>query len=351
MNTLKKLAVGAAIASVLVGGAGVASAQSGGPGGRPGGQPDQRMRGMVVGVLKQVDGQALMISTAGIGGMQAFMPNPGADNRAFPNPIPGSGNQPGAPGQAKKTPAPVATPNAPPQQRPPIAPPQREVRVTTNVSTTYLIPGKTAATLADLKAGDRVAVLLSAESDQNALIAKSVAVMPAPAAVQLGGKVSGVSASGFTLSGPRNAPQQQIKIVAGTRFVSAGDPAATISSLQNDDQVMVIAKPMGEQVFEAQLILSKADKRDAGFSGLVVNVSGSTFTLWQMNGSALTVDASKAIFQQGNDLSGSISDIQVGMMVRVIGARDGDKVNAQIVQPGPAVAGKGAAPGVMRMRK
>lgn len=389
MNSKMKIAVGAAIATLMLGGVGVAYAQTGGPGKDPvtpqaapeiQNGPTELERGrMVNGLVKQIDGTTLVLTMPGMTPPQANGPKfdralPGQPNGQnnqnpngrgdFKNQPPQGQPQPGAPGQGRKGQPPQAQPNQPqPEQVQPAQPQlaQREVRVQTDANTKFYVPGKPAPTLADVKVGDRVAILLVAPSKPAEkadtgtvvapnLLARAVAVIPLPQSVQVMGKTANVTATGFSLNGPNGAELSQISIVPATKFVMAGDPAATISSLKNNDQVQVFGRPTGDKTVEAALIIDQPLTRTANFAGMVASINGNTLILWQLNGQQLTVNAANAIFLKGMDITGTIADVRVGMPIRVIGAKTGDTVAAQVITNGPNM-GNGAGnmkPGMRR---
>jgi hypothetical protein len=374
MNSKMKIAVGAAIAALMLGGVGVAYAQTGGPGKDPvtpqvapetENAPDNfRRGGMLNGVVKQIDGTTLVLTLPGMTPPQGEGPKfdralpgqPNGRNEQKPN---GRGDFKNQPQQGRKGQPPQAQPNQPrPEQAQPAQPQiaQREVRVQTDANTKFYVPGKPAPTLADVKAGDRVAILLVAPSKPAekadtgkavapALLAKAVAVIPLPQSVQVMGKAANVAAAGFSLTGPKGAELGQVSIVPATKFVMAGDPAATISSLKNNDQVEVIGRPTGDKTVEAALIIDQPLSRTANFAGMVASVNGNTLILWQLNGQQLTVNAANAIFLKGMDITGTIADVRVGMPIRVIGAKTGDTVVAQVITTMPNMGG---APGNMK---
>ncbi|MEO6062250.1 MAG: hypothetical protein ABIQ99_09950 [Thermoflexales bacterium] len=362
-----KIAVGAAIATLMLGGVGVAYAQTGGPGKDPvtpqGASELQNAPanfgrgGMLNGLVKQIDGTTLVLTMPGMTPPQGVGPKfdralpgqPNGRNDQKPN---GQGNfknqppqgqpQQGAPGQGRK-----GQPQ-PEQAQPQLA--QREVRVQTDASTKFYVPGKPAPTLADVKVGDRVAILLVAPSKPAekadtgnvvapTFLARAVAVIPLPQSVQLMGKAANVTAANFSLTGPNGFELGQVSIVPATKFVMAGDPAATISSLKNNDQVQVIGRPTGDKMVEAALIIDQPLTRTANFAGMVASVNGNTIILWQLNGQQLTVNAANAIFLKGMDITGTIADVRVGMPIRVIGAKTGDTVVAQVITGMPNMGG------------
>lgn len=387
MNSKMKIAVGAAIATLMLGGVGVAYAQTGGPGKDPvtpqaapeiQNGPTELERGrMVNGLVKQIDGTTLVLTMPGMTPPQANGPKfdralPGQPNGQnnqkpngrgdFKNQPPQGQPQPGAPGQGRKGQPPQAQPNQPqPEKAQPAQPAQpqlaqREVRVQTDANTKFYVPGKPAPTLADVKVGDRVAILLVAPSKPAEkadtgtvvapnLLARAVAVIPLPQSVQVMGKTANVTATGFSLNGPNGAELSQISIVPATKFVMAGDPAATISSLKNNDQVQVFGRPTGDKTVEAALIIDQPLTRTANFAGMVASISGNTIVLWQLNGQQLTVNAANAIFLKGMDITGTIADVRVGMPIRVIGAKTGDTVVAQVITATPNMGG---GPGNMK---
>ena len=389
MNSKMKIAVGAAIATLMLGGVGVAYAQTGGPGKDPvtpqvapevqNGPTNLGRGGMLNGLVKQIDNTTLVLTMPGMTPPQANGPKldralPGQPNGRndqkpngrgdFKNLPPQGQPQQGAPGQGRKGQPPQAQPNQPqPEQAQPAQPQlaQREVRVQTDANTQFYVPGKPAPTLTDVKVGDRVAILLvapskpaeKADTDKRVapnLLAKAVAVMPLPQSVQLMGKAANVTAASFALTGPNGAELGQISIVAATKFVMAGDPSATISSLKNNDQVQVIGRPTGDKTVEAALIIDQPLTRTANFAGMVASINGNTIILWQLNGQQLTVNAANAIFLRGMDINGSIADVRAGMPIRVIGAKTGDTVAAQVITNMPNMGGgqNNTKPGMRR---
>ncbi len=379
MNSKMKIAVGAAIAILMLGGVGVAYAQTGGPGEDPvtpqvapeiqNGPANFGRGGMVNGLVKQIDGTTLVLTMPGMTPPQGEGPKfdralpgqPNGQNNPKPNGRGDFKNQPpqgqpqqGGPGQGRKGQPQQAQPEQAQPVRPQLA--QREVRVQTDANTTFYVPGKTAPTLADVKVGDRVAILLVAPSKPAEkadtgnvvapnLLAKAVAVIPLPQSVQLMGKAANVTPANFSLMGPNGFELGTVSIVPATKFVMAGDPAATISSLKNNDQVQVIGRPTGDKTVEAALIIDQPLTRTANFAGMVASVNGNTIILWQLNGQQLTVNAANAIFLKGMDINGTIADVRVGMPIRVIGAKTGDTVAAQVIT---AMPNMGGGPGNMK---
>ena len=369
MNSKMKIAVGAAIAALMLGGVGVTYAQTGGPGKDPvapqlapeirNGPTNLGRAGMLNGVVKQVDGTTLVLTLPGMTPPQGEGPKfdralPGQPNGRNDQKQNGRGDFKNQPQQGRKG----QPQQAQPEQAQPVQPQlaQREARVQTDANTKFYVPGKPAPTLADVKVGDRVAILLVAPSKPAEkadtgnvvapnLLAKAVAVIPLPPSVQLMGKAANVTATGFGLTGPNGFELGQVSIVPATKFVMAGDPAATINSLKNNDQVQVIGRPTGDRTVEAALIIDQPLSRTANFAGMVASINGNTLILWQLNGQQLTVNAANAIFLKGMDITGSIADARVGMPIRVIGAKTGDTVTAQVITATPNMGG---GPGNMK---
>lgn len=358
MDAKMKIAVGAAVAALMVGGVGVAVAQTGRPGNGPASaapQVDQppaavwARGGMVGGVVKQIDGTVLVVALPGAGGLQDARRDgtPALPDHAKGRQGPFNGQPgPGAPGRGQRGQPQQAQPDQP---APPIKPitATGDVRVQTDANTAFYAPGVSTATLADVKVGDRVGILITRPVDKTApvtttLLAKAVAVLPQLQSVELMGTANAVSAAGFSLTGPRGANLGQVKVVATTKFVLAGDPSAPISALKDNDPVLVIAKPAGDQTFEASLIIDQPMSRTANFAGFVAAVNGDTLVVWGMGGQSLSVNATNAIFVKGQDVSGTIADVKPGMSVRVIGAGSGATVTAQVITAGPGLgAGMG----------
>lgn len=198
-------------------------------------------------------------------------------------------------------------------------------------STTYLVPGVSNPTLASLKAGDRVAVLFnSAATNNTPRIASAVSVPPLPERAVVAGTVSNVSASGFTLTGPRG--NSSTVNAAGAKVIVPGKTTATLSDVQNGARVAVQGKPAGEASVDATLIVVVPQNRDNVFAGVIAAINGNTITLFTRDGQQLKIDASSAaIFERGENAV-TLADLKAGRAVAVIGVKNSDgNVSAQLV--------------------
>ncbi len=205
--------------------------------------------------------------------------------------------------------------------------------VTTNASTTFYVPGVSSPTIANIKTGDRVSVLLAPKTDASnkaQRIALAVSVLPKPEAVIVGGEVSGVTATSFTLTG-RKGNTGTVN-TSSAKIIVPGKNSANISDIQNGDRVLVQGAPAGDKAVTANLIVVVPDNRDNIFGGVIASITGNTLVVFTRDGQQLKVDAASAvIFERGN-ADAAMSDLKIGRPVGVIGSKNADgSVTAQLV--------------------
>lgn len=197
-------------------------------------------------------------------------------------------------------------------------------------STTYLVPGLSNATLANVKAGDRVAVLFNSIAVSNTTrIASAVSVLPLPESAVVAGTVSNISAGSFTLTGARG--NSGTVHTADAKVIIAGNTSATLSDIQNGARVAVQGRPASEGSMDATLIVIVPQNRDNVFAGIIAAINGNTLTLFTREGQQIKVDASNAvIFERGN-ATATLADLKAGRGVAVIGIKNADgSVTAQL---------------------
>lgn len=296
MNKLVSITIGAAIAAFIVSASPVAAAapaQGGGPPPPPGG-PGQGQRGPVAqrlidrkngprnhlnGMVKAVNGNALVLQA-----------------------------------------------------------PRGEITVQTNSATAFYAPGVASATLGNIKAGDRVAILMAEQSEADrqsrTLTAKAVSVLPLPEKAIVAGEVSDISASGFKLTGPRKN-SGSVTVTAATIIVVTGKRSATLADIQNGDKVAVQGQPTDNQNIAAALIVARPDSRDNVAGGVLASINGSSLLIFTGKGEQLTVDASQALVFERGSTGAKLSDLRVGGPVVVLGIRNSDgSMTAQLIGQG-----------------
>ncbi|MCW1969067.1 MAG: DUF5666 domain-containing protein [Anaerolineae bacterium] len=209
------------------------------------------------------------------------------------------------------------------------------VKIATDASTKFIVTGVASPSLANIKVGDRVTVLLQKPIDRAALKAASVLVMPLPDEAHTGGSVENASASGFTLKTPRSSVK--VNVSASTKVIVVGKLNGSIADIANGDKVNVVGKPSSNNVIDAtQVVKQGADA--VHFGGQIVAINGSVVTLWTPQGDQLSVDVSKAVFVKNR----SAADLKVGQHLAGGGVKNADgSITAQITGGGP-----GGGPGV-----
>lgn len=205
------------------------------------------------------------------------------------------------------------------------------VSITTNSSTTFYAPGVSNATISNVTAGDRVAILIDTDaSSENVRVASAVSVLPQSETALVAGEVSDITASGFTLTG-RRAISGTVN-AGSAKVIVPGKTSATLSDVQNGDRVAVQGAPTGDQSLNATLIVVIPENRDNVFGGVIASVNGNTLVLFTPSGEQLTVDATNAVLFQRGDTAPTLADLKVGRAIGVIGVKNSDgSVSAQLI--------------------
>ncbi len=202
------------------------------------------------------------------------------------------------------------------------------IKVTTDASTKFIVTGIASPSLANVKAGDLVTVLLQKPVDRAALKAASVFVAPLPSEVHVGGKVENASATGFTVKSPRST--NKVNISASTKIIILGKLDGGIADIANGDNVQVVGKPSSTSTVEASQII-KQNKDAAHFGGQIVVINGNIVTIWSPQGDQVNVDVAKANFANNR----TVVDLKVGQHLAGAGVKNADgSITAQIIGGG-----------------
>lgn len=213
-----------------------------------------------------------------------------------------------------------------------------ELIVQTNASTVFYTAAA-GGKLADIKAGDRIAVLVAAPGAgapapgvERSVIAQAVSVLPAPERALMRGEVSNPSATGFALTAPRANRTSTITVGAATKVVIAGKTGATAADIKAGDKVVVHGQPAGNGVINADLIVVRPASRDNVAGGVLASVSGTTLVVFTRDGRQLKVDAASALVYEHGDAAASLADLRVGRPIGVLGVRNADgAMTAQLI--------------------
>ena len=210
--------------------------------------------------------------------------------------------------------------------------------VQTNASTVFYTTAA-GGTLADIKAGDRVAILTAAPAAgapaagaERNVIAQAVSVLPAPERVLMRGEVSNPGASGFTLNVQRAQRTSTITVSATTKIVIAGKTGATMADIKAGDKVVAHGQLAGAGVINADLIVVRPASRDNVAGGVLASVSGKTLVIFTRDGRQLKVDAASALVYKHGATAASLADLHVGRPVGVLGVKNADgTMTAQLI--------------------
>jgi len=211
------------------------------------------------------------------------------------------------------------------------------IKVATDASTQFIVTGVASPSLANVKAGDLVTVLLQKPVDRAALKAASVFVAPLPSEVHVGGKVENASATGFSVKSPRGT--DKVNVSASTKIIILGKLDGSIADIANGDNVQVIGKPSSTSTVEASQII-KQNTDAAYFGGQIVVINGNIVTIWSPQGDQVNVDMAKANFANNR----TVADLKVGQHLAGAGVKNTDgSITAQIIGGGKGIkSGPGA---------
>lgn len=199
------------------------------------------------------------------------------------------------------------------------------IKVATDASTKFIVTDVASPSLADVKAGDMITVLLQKPVDRTALKAASVFVAPLPSEMHVGGKVENASATGFLVKSPRGT--DKVNVSASTKIIILGKLDGSIADIANGDNVQVVGKPNRTNIVEAGQII-KQNKDAAHFGGQIVIINGNIVTIWSPQGDQVNVDMAEANFANNR----TVADLKVGQHLAGAGVKDADgSITAQII--------------------
>ncbi len=213
-----------------------------------------------------------------------------------------------------------------------------ELIVQTNASTVFYT-ASAAGTLADIKVGDRVAILTAAPvagspatGAERTVVAQAVSVMPAPEVALIRGEVSNPGASGFTLTAKHGDRTATISVGATTKIVIAGKTGATMADIKAGDKVVAHGQASGAGVINVDLIVVRPASRDNVAGGLLASVSGKTLVVFTRDGRQLKIDAASALVYEHGNAAASLADLRVGRPIGVLGVKNADgTMTAQLI--------------------
>jgi endonuclease YncB( thermonuclease family) len=206
--------------------------------------------------------------------------------------------------------------------------------ILTTPTTSYYVAGVNAPTLANIKTGDRVGVLLDVSTidlQRNSASARAISVLPLPARRIARGDVSGRTTGGFTLTDRRGQADAQISVSSATRVIVAGKPGATFADIRDGDTVWISGAPDDAGMLRAALIVARPENRDQAVIGRIAAVNGSELVLFTQRGRQIVVDTAGATVTVSGDINGSVSALKPGARVLVLGTASGERMTAQLI--------------------
>jgi len=205
--------------------------------------------------------------------------------------------------------------------------------VLTNERTSFYIPEKESATLADIRAGDHVFAIVLRQPG-GALLARQVTVLPADSRgpLSLRGRVIEVGTS--TLTVHVGEDQVTIEVTQKTRVRVPGKPQAALSDVCLGDWVFVVGRPTGVHKIEARAIavLPAVPVERFAVRGEVISVEGTTFSVRDAGYVHTVLTDSQTRFRIGGVENPSIEDVRVGDRVAILGKpAEGGAILARVV--------------------
>lgn len=188
------------------------------------------------------------------------------------------------------------------------------VRINTDASTRFYVPGVVNPALADLNVGNRVIALAErrAAGGQTGLWAKGVTVLPDPVHVYLVGEATNLGAGGFQLT-RRGAQALDVQVNGATKVIVPGQPAGVLAE---GDRVALRGVPLPGGGIRAEIVLVNPLDRDHAINGIVASLNGTALVIWTQRGDSVDVDAASAVFARPDE---SLATLRVGQPVRAIG--------------------------------
>ena len=185
--------------------------------------------------------------------------------------------------------------------------------VTVNVSSsTHIQEGQIQGSLQDLQAGEDV-VVFGDHGSAGTLNALLVHVR------LVGGQVSAINGNSITLHHGVKGTDIAVTTSSATKYYLAGQSVAA-SQLQIGDVVGVAGPISNKTSVTASAIFIRAPH----VAGKVISVNGTTFTVQTKAGDTwtITVDSNTKYLKAGQ--SASLTDVQTGSLVEVVGLKSGD---------------------------
>jgi 3-dehydroquinate synthase class II len=202
--------------------------------------------------------------------------------------------------------------------------------------------------LADLKAGDRVAV--QGRWQDGKLQANVVGLIPAELRDKAMGQVQSISGSTIVIT-KSDGSTLNVATTAATKYHAKGMENPSLADIKAGDIVVVVGQLDGDTLTAAQVgFHTPRAKTGPMAAGKIATINGGTLTLEQPFGQSLTVttDANTFVVQRGEDglVVISVSDLKVGDGVAVLGVRSGEgkSIAAKAIMAGDD-EGLGQVPG------
>jgi preprotein translocase subunit YajC len=192
--------------------------------------------------------------------------------------------------------------------------------VLTNEKTSFHVPEKEGAKLADIRVGDRVFAIVLRQPG-GTLLARQVTVLPADSRgpLSLRGRVIEVGASTLTVHVGEN--QVTIEVTEQTKVRVPGKPQAALSDVRMGDWVFVVGRPTGLSRIEARaiVVLPAVPVERFAVRGEVISVEGTTLSVRDARHEHTIRTDSQTQFRIGGVENPSIEDVNVGDRVAILG--------------------------------
>lgn len=192
--------------------------------------------------------------------------------------------------------------------------------VTINVSSsTRIEEGQLRLGLSNLQAGENVAVF-GKQASGDALDALLVRVN------LVSGQVTAINGSSITLTHGAKGTEIAVTTSAATKYYLAGQPVSA-SQLHVGDTIGVAGTVANKTSVTASAIFIRAPH----LAGKVLGTSGSTMTIELKSGVTWTVTVTSSTKYLKDGQPASLSDIQSGSVIEVIGINSGDQAMTALV--------------------
>lgn len=217
-------------------------------------------------------------------------------------------------------------------------PERGDVQVQTTDQTRYRAKDNPNFSLADLQVGDRVAV--QGRWQDGKLQANVVGLIPAELRDKALGQVQSIAGGTIALTKP-DGSTLNVATTTVTKYHARGIENPSLADIKAGDIVIVVGQLNGSTLTAAQIGFQTPRARTGPLAaGNIAAINGGTLTLQQPFGQSMTVttDANTFVVQRGADglTVISVSDLQVGDGVAVLGVRssDGKSITAKAIMAG-----------------